>query len=231
MNMKTKQKTTFLVVGAFLLFIALLSGCVDIPSEGPTPPPLKAEYRFIHGATDMGEVGVTVDGKSLGNLAFKGVTPHTFFASGTKSVVLSNGETVLVSMSTDYRGTFVLLPQEGNPPARTFVKLQERRMFDSATIDDTTGAVRPVNCSNDVQNFDIDVTGADGTITWANMPYRSTGTYARVTPGQYTISVKKAGTADVWTSATVDITNIRNTVCLVGNIAAGNLTLVVVQDN
>lgn len=231
MNMKTKQRSTFLLLGAFTLLVAMLSGCVDVPTEGPTPPALKAEYRFIHAAVDAGEVGLSVDGKAVGNVSFKGVAPHAEYTSGTKEVALSNGENLLVSMSTDYRGTFVLLGKVDGE--RTFLKLQERRMFDSPTIVDTVavGAIRPVHCSPDAPAVDITVEGPGGSWTYSGVAYRGIGRYQKVAPGDYTVTVKPAGGADAVLTATVTVGTERNTVIVMGSVAGGTLTALAVKDN
>ncbi len=256
MNMKTKQRTTFLLIGAFLLIIALLSSCVDVPSEGPTPPGLQAEYRIIHAATDMNQVGVTVDGKALGNLAFKGVIPHQEYTSGTKNLVLSNGEEVIVSMSTDYRGSFILLNAEGDPLQRTYLKLQERRMFDNAafseevkwyhqswvdgvavhdTVSLKAGAVRPVHCSPDAGSVDIVFVSQNpdllDQIGWGGVGYRVQGTYAKLPVGTWDMTVYKAGTEEAVYTTPVYLGNIRTTVLIVGSFANGTLTALVLQDN
>ena len=230
MNMKTKQKNIYLLIGAFLLLVALLSSCVDVPSTGPTPPPLKAEYRFIHGAPDMGDVSMTVDGAAAGNLTFKGVLPYAEYTSGTKTVKLSNGETVLLSMSTDYRGTFVLLNKvEGE---RTFLKIQERRVFDSPVRKDSL-TVRAVNCSPDAGAVDINIEGTAGNAKWTGLAYKSLGAYKKMLPGSYTMTVKPAGGTDVLATTTVTVGAVteRNSVYLLGSKAGGNLSALGVKDN
>jgi hypothetical protein len=227
MNMKTTQKSTFLLIGALLLIAALVSSCVDVPTEGPAPTPLKSEYRIIHGATDMGDVSLSVQGKAAGNLSFKGSLPHADYGAGTKELILSNGDYILVSMSTDYRGTFVLLNKEG--PDRTFLKLTERRVFDSATIVDTVsvGAVRPVHCSADAGAVDITI----GDYTWSGVSYRGIGAYQKMAPGDYTVTVKPAGGTDVVYQTTVAVGTERNTVIVLGSAAGGTLTALGVKDN
>jgi len=229
MNMKTKQRSTFLLLGAFMLLVALLSGCVDVPTSGPTPPALKAEYRFIHAASDLGEVGVSVDGKSVGTFNFRQGIDHQEYTSGTKEVALSDGETLLVSMSTDYRGTFVILGKEAGE--RTFLKLQERRMFDNPTVADTVGAIRPVHCSPDAPSVDITIAGPGGSFTWSGVAYRRIGAYQRVTPGDYTVTVKPAGGTDAVLTSTVTVGKQRNTVLVVGTVAGGTLSALPIQDN
>jgi hypothetical protein len=230
MNMKTKQKYIYLLIGAFLLLVALLSSCVDVPATGPTPPALKAEYRFIHAATDMGDVAVTVDGAAAGSLAFKGVLPHAEYTSGTKTVKLSNGETVLLSMSTDYRGTFLLLDKAAGE--RAFLKIQERRVFDSPQNKDSL-TVRVMNCSADVGAVDVTLEGTTGTASWTGLAYRAVGAYKKMPVGSYTMTVKAAGGTDALatTSVAVGAVTERNSVVLLGSKAGGTLSLLGVKDN
>ncbi|NLP10726.1 DUF4397 domain-containing protein [bacterium] len=228
--MKTKQKNLYLLIGAFLLLVALLSSCVDVPTTGPTPPPLKAEYRFIHGAPDMGDVSITVDGVAAGNLPFKGVLPHAEYTSGTKTVKFSNGESVLLSMSTDYRGTFVFLNKvEGE---RTFLKIQERRVFDDPANKDSL-TVRVANCSPDVGPVDITLEGTAGTASWTGLAYKGIGAYKKMPVGAYTLTVKAAGGADALTTTTVNVGAVteRNTIFVLGSQAGGSLSTLGVKDN
>ncbi|HPR87850.1 MAG TPA: DUF4397 domain-containing protein [bacterium] len=231
MIMKTQHKSTYLLIGAILLTLALVMGCVDVPTEGPTPTPLRSEYRFIHAATDMGNVSLTVQGKAAGSVDFKGSIAHADYGSGTKELLLSNGDYLLISLSTDYRGTFVLLNKEGVD--RTYLKLTERRIFDSATIVDTVsvGAIRPVHCSADAGAADIYVDGPGGSFSWKNVAYRGIGAYQKVTPGDYTVTVKAAGGADALYTTTVAVGTERNTVIVMGSAAGGTLTAVGVKDN
>lgn len=229
MIMKTKQKSTLLLIGAFVLIIALVSGCVDVPTEGPTPPPLKSEYRFIHAATDMGDVAVSVAGQPAGNVSFTGQIAHADYGAGTKEISLSNGDKMLVSLSTDYRGTFVILNKEG--AERTYLKLTERRMFDAVAWSDTAGTIRAVNCSPDAGPLDITVEGEGVSFSWASVPARGVGAAQIVKPGTYTVSVRLAGMPDVWSSTTVTVGKERNTVLVVGSLAASTLQSFGVKDN
>ena len=231
MIMKTKQKSTFLLIGAFLLIMALVSGCVDVPTEGPTPTPLRSEYRFIHGATDMGDVSLNVADKAAGSFSFKGIIPHADYGAGTKELAFSNDDRALVSLSTDYRGTFVILNKVGGE--RTFLKLQERRLVDSATIVDTVavGSIRPVHCSFDAGAVDITIEGQGVSKSWSGVPYRGIGAYTRVAPGDYTVTVKAAGGADPVLTATVTVGTERNTVYVLGSAAGGSLSALGVKDN
>ncbi len=230
MNMKTKQKNLYLLIGAFLLLIALLSSCVDVPTTGPTPPALKAEYRFINAAPDMGDVSVTVDGTAAGNLPFKGVIPHAEFTSGTKTVNLSNGETVLLSMSTDYRGTFIFLNKVGED--RTFLKIQERRVFDPPANKDSL-TVRVANCSPDAGPLDFTLEGTAGTASWTGLAYKGIGAYKKMPAGAYTLTVKAAGGADALTTTAVNVGAVteRNTIFVLGSQSGGSLSTLGVKDN
>ncbi|KAA3620212.1 MAG: DUF4397 domain-containing protein [Calditrichaeota bacterium] len=116
-----------------LMLAALLVGCADVPSTGPAAPDLKAEYRFINADVALAGGAVTVDGAGAGSLASAGsATSHQSWDSGSRTVSF-NGESIKVSMETDWRGSVVLLPQVtiGNETVRNFLKVNERRIFDS----------------------------------------------------------------------------------------------------
>jgi hypothetical protein len=191
---------------------------------------LAAEYRFIHAAADMGDVTVTVDGAAAGSLAFKGVIPYAEYESGTKTVKFSNGETLLLSMSTDYRGSFLILNKVGGD--RAFLKIQERRIFDSPQSKDSL-TVRVGNCSADAGSIDVTLEGATGTASWTGLAYRAVGAYKKLAPGSYTMTVKPAGGADVLTTTTVTVGSVteRNSVYVLGSKASGNLSALGVKDN
>jgi len=222
MNMKTQTKITYLLFGVVLLTVAAFLSCVDVPTKGPDPLPAIAGYRFIHAATDLGNVALSVDGVAKGNLSFKGSIGHQQYTAGTREVTLSDGETLLVSMTTDIRGTIVLIDKEAGE--RAFLKLTERRVIDDPTT--ATGRVRVVYLCPDGPAMTFKVVGAE-TAEWAALNYKGVGAYKEVPAGDYTLQGNDGDTPMV--NYPVTIGNTRTTIFVIGK--AASLDVLAVADN
>ncbi|MCG3120466.1 MAG: hypothetical protein ALAOOOJD_03194 [bacterium] len=222
MHVKTTQ------AGLLLLLAAIwLMGCADVPSTGPTPPDLISEYRFVNAAGDLGNVGISVDGASVGNVAFKGVVPYTQFPAGSRLAVLSTGDSVLVSMDSYKRGTVVILPKTG--PVREIIKLFERRVFDP--VNTNTALLRFVHAAQAPELF-VKITGASRTVRLNNRTFNTDSGYLELPAGNYTISVAAASdTATVLASATLAAANKRQTSIILGSVSAQTLALVNLADD
>ncbi len=125
-------KTTTAVFVSLML-AALLVGCADVPSTGPTPPEFKAEFRFVNAAADLDGSAVSVDGANIGTLAGPGsALAYRSYNAGSRIVTIT-GDSIIVSMETDWRGSVFLMPEItiGEKTTRQFVKVNERRIFDS----------------------------------------------------------------------------------------------------
>lgn len=217
------------VVPSLLVLAVWLAGCADVPSTGPTPPEYVAQFRFIHAAGDLGNVGVSVDGAALGNLAFQGFIPHVQFPAGERVAALSNGDTLRIPMGTERRGSVVLLSRVGQ--ARDFIILTERRVFDP--IATSKAWVRLVNASPE-PSLDVRViAGADTAIADSGMVVRDDSGYHRIAVGNYTISLIATGdtTNTVLASAPLTAANKRQTSLIVGSVAGGNLGIVNLSDD
>lgn len=223
MKMKLKVMSVLLLFGVFALFI--LSSCVDMPSEAVTPPPALSYYRFIHAAVGVGSVSLSVDGSSIGSLDFKGNTSYGEYTSGTRTVVFSTGDTVLAPMSTDYRGTFCILLEDGFV---TFFKANEMRVFDAATAE--KGKLRIVHLSSDAPAVDIKAEGPE-TLEWTGIEYRKVASYKDATPGQYTVSVTPTGATDAVLTFPVTVGTERSSAFILGSVAGGTLSAIALKDN
>jgi hypothetical protein len=209
----------------FTLFLIALSSCVDMPTKAVTPPPALSYYRFIHAAAGVGSVALSVDGKSIGTLDFKANTSYTQYVSGTKTVVLSTGDTLIMSMATDYRGSICILLEGGVP---TFLRANEMRVFDPMTAE--KGKLRAIHLSADAPAVDIKATGPD-VIEWTGVTYKKIGAYKDATPGQYTVTVTPAGATEAVLTFTVTVGTERSTAFIVGSVAGGTLSAVALKDN
>ena len=224
--MKSKSVVTLLVV---LLFGMLITSCVDVPTEGPTPPDFKAEFRFVHAALDAGDVAVSVDGQSAGNMSFAGVLSHKSYQAGSR-VVNVGGDVFNVAMSSEQRGTIVVLDKVGED--RTFLKLVERRIFDPATTE--VGRYRVVHAADadavDAVAYDVEVVG-DTSVVINGMTNRDVTGYASIPAGTYEVSVYAPDDTVAVLTSSISLGNKRQTSIIVGDADAGTLAFVNLEDN
>lgn len=223
MKMKLKVMSVLLLFAVFSLFI--LSSCVDMPTKAVTPPAALSYYRFLHAAAGVGAVSLSVDGKSLGTLDFKATTAYAEYPAGKKEVILSTGDTLIMSMSTDYRGTMCILLDDGVP---TFLRANEMRVFDAMTAE--KGKLRAIHLSADAPEVDIKATGPD-VLEWTGVSYKDIGAYKDATPGDYVVTVTPTGATDPVLTFNVTVGTERSTAFVVGSVAGGTLSAVALKDN
>ncbi|MBD3376636.1 DUF4397 domain-containing protein [candidate division KSB1 bacterium] len=208
-----------------MLVAALMTGCVDVPADGPTPPEYKAQFRFVHAANDVGDVAVSVDGQSVGNLSFAGVIPHSEFLAGSRTVKLGNEE-FPVAMSTEQRGTVVVLDQQQG--ARAYIKLVERRLFDAETTEQ--GNLRLVHAAK-APAVDLEVVGSDTSFAYEGVGYEAATPYAKIPAGTYEVMVYAAGDTNAILTTSVNVGNKRHSSLVVGDAEAGTLSFLNLEDN
>lgn len=223
--MRFKHTKAFMLFGVLMLFLIVSSSCVDMPTSAVTPPPALSYYRFIHAAAGVGNVALSVDGKSIGSLDFKSATSYAEYVAGTKNVSLSTGDNLIMSMSTDYRGTICILLEGGVP---TFLRANEMRVFDPVTGD--KGKFRPIHLSADAPSVDIKATGPEE-LAWTGVTYKKIGAYKDATPGDYTVTVTPTGGTDAVLTFTATVGKERSTAFIVGSVSGGTLSAVALKDN
>jgi len=201
---------------ATLAAATLLLGCADVPSTGPTPPDLRAEFRFVHAAPELGSVQVSVDGVTQGALNYSGSTAYQNYPAGSRAVTLSSGESQFVAMSTDLRGTVVFLPAAPGAP-REFFRMTERRLFDTPGT-----ALRVVNF-NPAREVQVLITTATDTSASVQLSYKQSSGYRAVAAGNYNVVVKDAAADTVVATTTVTVSTTHTTMIL-GNASATTLT-------
>lgn len=216
-----KFKVTTVILSVLVLSVWLLS-CADVPTNGPTPPDFRSEFRFVSAAADLGDVGVSVDGQSIGNVSFMGEIAHADYPAGSRVVTLSNGDELRVPMTFDERGTVLILPLTA--AVREFIKLVERRTYNAAAT--STARIRIVHASSDAGAITTTLVGADTTIT-AGMNYRDVSAYASVPAGDYAYTTISAAGDTV--TGTLTLASTRQTAVVAGN--TGSLALIDLVDN
>ncbi len=225
-----KLRSTMVMLSVLLLVVWLV-GCTDVPSNGPTPPTLEAEYRVLN-ASELSSADMTFDlGPAATGLGFGQANSHQTYPAGNRvGVIGGSGDTLRVAMTTDQRATVLVLPL--TTTFREFIKLVERRIFDPAQT--ATGKVRVVHGAATTTgagpDVDVTVAGSDTSITLSGMSFKDVGSYLSIPSGTYTVSVFAAGDSTAATSASVDVGNARSTSVLVSD-ASGALSLVSLSDN
>ena len=216
-----KFKVTTVILSVLVLSVWLIS-CVDVPTNGPTPPDFRSEFRFASAAADLGDVGVSVDGQSIGNVSFLGEIAHADYPSGNRVVTLSNGDELRVPMTFDERATVLILPLTA--AVREFIKLVERRTFDAAAT--STARARIVHASPDAGDITTTLVGTDTTLVVSGS-YRDVSNYASIPAGDYAYTA--ISTAGDTVTGTLTLANIRQTAVLAGS--TGSLALIGLLDN
>jgi hypothetical protein len=132
-----------IVVTAMLA--ALLIGCVDIPSEGHTPPDYKASVRVMYlDPAITGTANLTIaDGPNFDTFrsdvlpagSFGDVTAYSTINAGGKQLFVNPGDTdtSTVTVATDFRGSLIVLPRPDVSMNR-FLLLGEGRTFEEEGV-------------------------------------------------------------------------------------------------
>jgi len=233
MSWKTTKVVLISLMGA-----ALLVSCADVPSTGPALPEFNAEFRIVNAAADLAGGNVMVDGESVGTLSGAGTwIPHKTYDSGSREIVVA-GDTVLVSMETDWRGTIYMLPlvEVDGEMIRSALPVKERRIFDSAetkqlelAIDDTTSemvnstAIRIFNAANSVAELSVYIEDADGPqVEVEALPYRENSGYFALMTGTYSV-LAVAGDDTVAQFSTGALGTERYTVLMMSTASGGTV--------
>ncbi len=180
MKMKPSMKLHFTLLGISLSVIFLLSSCVKIPTEAPPLPNLKAKVRVIHAATDLGEVNVKLDGRSIATLAMESSSAYIDLNAGKHTFQVGEQPVDTLFIDTDFVGTVYLATvfiSDGDTTDR-FIKKRERWMFNPPSPD-TLATVffaqmshtiaYKVYCSGDYSDSDTSFTDngtLDNTLTY-----------------------------------------------------------------
>ena len=168
-----------------LLAAAMLVSCADVPSTGPTPPDFVSEFRFVHAASDLGNVQVTVDGANAGSLEPGKSTGHATYPAGSRRVSVGSGDPQNVAMTTDQRGTFVIMPTVAG--FREFMKLSERRIFDTPISN--RARIVSAQPDNELTVAAISTTG-DTVLAATSLSYKQNTGYFDAPAGDYRLEFR-----------------------------------------
>lgn len=128
MNMKTNYKSLFTLLGVVVLTLAMLTSCVDIPTEAPPLPDFKAKLRVIHVATDVGDPGVKINGVGVGALAFGNSTAYQTVDAGRHAFQAGSEKADTLFIDTDFSGTVFMATKDANN-TRRFIKMREHWLY------------------------------------------------------------------------------------------------------
>ncbi|MDH4070499.1 MAG: hypothetical protein OEV30_08745 [Ignavibacteria bacterium] len=164
----------------------LVAGCVEIPSEGHTPPDYKASVRVMYvdpAITASASINVA-EGPSFGSFStsifpsgsFGTVTGYTTVNAGGKQLFLSPGDadTSALTIAADQRGTLLVLPRSSTADPR-FLLNGEGRLFEPTGIEGSS-RVQFINAITggmaDTTNIAVDVyRTSDSTTVVTNLAF------------------------------------------------------------
>jgi len=221
------------IMSVMLVSLALLAGCADVPSSAPPPIEVNSEYRFLNADPGI-TASITFDldeAPAVSGLAYTQATEHAVYPAGSRVGEVNDQDTIRVAMTTDQRGTIVLLPMTES--FREVVKLVERRIFDPNEIPNPR--IRVAHAASNAgaagPAVDVEIVGADTTVSASNIAFRGASNYLTVYPGTYAVNVYAAGDTTVILSTNVEVSNTRYTSVVVGDVDAGSLQFVNLTDN
>ncbi|KAA3612180.1 MAG: hypothetical protein DWQ05_19450 [Calditrichaeota bacterium] len=252
--MKLKHNPLLLVALALLLIG--FTGCVDVPSTGPTPPNMQADFRFVNAQADLGAVSIEIDDQLIGTIDFGENISHRTFDAGSRAMVLSNGDSRAVAMPSERRGTYVLLALDSG--VRDMVRLDERQRFNPVAVgeiektmhipgDENTAAFDSTvsvggghfRIANFMSGADIDivingvapiVAGIADTLAVPGLAYKGVSGYRELATGSYNLSFLLAGTDSVLATSAIEVNSMRQST-LVLQQADGSALIVNLKDN
>ncbi|MBD3287222.1 hypothetical protein GF337_00325 [candidate division KSB1 bacterium] len=165
---KSMTSKSYLVALSIIVIMVIGFSCADIPSQAPPLPEFMSKVRFIHTATDLGEVGVVMDGTTKATLSFGQASAYFDEAAGRKLVRLDGGaanDTAMVRLDTDdVIAVYVVTRPDAEAPR--FVKKAERRLYRDVTPADTLAKVLFAQMCDATLAISVEsISGADTTTT------------------------------------------------------------------
>ncbi|MCA9733588.1 DUF4397 domain-containing protein [candidate division KSB1 bacterium] len=251
--MKLKHNPLWLT--ALIVLVLSMTGCVDVPSTGPTPPNMQADFRFVNGQADLGAVSIEIDEQAIGSINFGEALAHQTYNAGSRTILLSNGDTRSIAMPSERRGTYVILALDAG--VRDMVRLDERQRFNpvavgeiqktmhipedgsSPAMDSTVtvpgGYFRLASFMSDA-DVDVAINGTDAlvsgiadTMLVEGLTYKGNSGYQELATGGYNLSVLFAGTDSVLATSSVTISSVRQTTLILQK-ADGSVQVVNLKD-
>jgi hypothetical protein len=218
----------------------LVAGCVEIPSEGHTPPDYKASVRVMYvdpAITASASINVA-EGPTFGSFStsifpsgsFGTVTGYTTVNAGGKQLFVSgDADTSALTIGTDQRGTLFVLPRSSTADPR-FLLNGEGRIFEPTGIEGSS-RVQFINAITagmaDTTNVAVDVyRTSDSTTVATNLAFGATSADILVEEGvSEGFYLTRTGAMDALGTA-VTITGASNTdYTMVGSGTADAATL------
>ncbi len=165
---KSMTSKSYLVVLSIIVVMVIGFSCADVPSQAPPFPEFKSKVRFIHTATDLGEVGVIMDGTTKASLSFGAASAYFDEDAGRKLFKLQGGaedDTANVRLDTDdVIAIYVVTRPDDDAPR--FVKIAERKLYLDVSPADTLAKVLVAQMCNATLAVSVEsISGADTTTT------------------------------------------------------------------
>ena len=165
---KSMSSKSYLVALSIIVIMVIGFSCADIPSQAPPFPKFMSKVRYIDVATDLGDVGVVMDGTTKANLSVGEASAYFDEAAGTKKFKLEGGaamDTASIHLDTDDVIALYIVPRaDANAPR--FVKKAERRLYRDVAPSDTLAKVMVAQMCDSTLAVSVEsISGADTTTT------------------------------------------------------------------
>ena len=183
-----------------LLPVVLIFGCDKEEDNNDNQPQLQSSYvRVAHLAPDAPAVDVWVDGEMvLEDVSYEGISSYLELTEGSHEILVVAANTTTPAVIQE---TVTLAPNASYTVAATGL-LNGTPAIDAWILSDNRSTtmgqakVRFAHASPDAPNVDIFAVGGT-TPLFANVPFRSAGSYLTVAPGNIALEVRLAGTGDL----------------------------------
>ena len=165
---KSMTSKSYLVALSIIVVMVIGFSCADVPSQAPPFPEFKSKVRYIHTATDLGEVGVVMDGTTKANLSFGTASAYFDEDAGRKLFRLEGGaanDTANVQLDTDDVIAIYVVTRP-NAEAPRFIKKSERKLYRDVSPADTLAKVLIAQMCDATLAVSVEsISGADTTTT------------------------------------------------------------------
>lgn len=165
---KSMTSKSYLVALSIIVIMVIGFSCADVPSQAPPFPEFKTKVRFIHAATDLGQVGVVMDGTTKASLTLGQKSAYFDEDAGTKMFKLDGGlaaDTARIHLETD-DVIALFIVDKADDAAPRFVERAERRLYNEVAPSDTVAKVMIAQMCDATLGISVEsITGSDTTTT------------------------------------------------------------------
>ncbi len=132
-----------------IILLVQFFGCVDIPTEGVTPPNYKVPIRFVNAYGS--DVTIVIDNSTTYNISAMGSIDYNLVNAGSRTIDLYvNGDTIreVKALTVNEKGTMFI--HSPNSEGRYFTFNKERNTY-TLSLNDSLPQVRFINATDTTQ--------------------------------------------------------------------------------